>query len=181
MWHFLYFYECRLRGNPVCKTFSSQYCHLQQQLSTPYSTSTVKCGPLSCPLDQSINPQSCVCAYPYEGLMVFRAPSFGELTNSTIFQSLESSLWEKLSLTPGSVSIQNLLINSDYYIQLQLELFPSYGMYFNRSEILTIGFDLSNQTYKPPRIFGPYCFIASPYPFPGRFIIYQLSLKYFHI
>lgn len=155
-----------LVGNPICDALlSNQFCHLQQELSTPYSTNTAKCGPLSCPIGQSINPQSCICAYPYEGLMVFRAPSFGDLTNSTIFQSLERSLWEKLELTPGSVSIQNLLLNTDSYIQLQLKLFPSDALFFNRSEIVRIGFDLSNQTYKPPRIFGPYYFIASPYPF----------------
>ncbi|KAJ6739787.1 LEUCINE-RICH REPEAT-CONTAINING PROTEIN [Salix koriyanagi] len=34
------------------------------------------------------------------------------------------------------------------------------------SEIQSIGFDLTNQTYKPPKEFGPYYFIASPYPFP---------------
>lgn len=155
-------------GNPVCNApLSNQYCHLQQQLSAPYETNTAKCGPLACPVGQSINPQSCSCDYPYEGLMVFRAPNFGDLTNSTIFQSLERSLWEKLELTPGSVSIQNLMLNGDSYIQLQLKLFASDGIYFNRSEIARIGFDLSKQTYKPPRIFGPYYFLASPYPFPG--------------
>ncbi|ONK62747.1 uncharacterized protein A4U43_C07F7720 [Asparagus officinalis] len=153
-----------LVGNPVCQTLV-QYCHLQSQLSAVYSTSTAKCGPLSCPSGQSINPQSCICAYPYEGLMVFRGPSFGDLTNSTVFQSLERSLWEKLDLTPGSVSLQNLMLNSDSYIQLHLRLFPSDGIYFNRSEILRIGFELSNQTYKPPKLFGPYYFIGSPYPF----------------
>lgn len=154
-----------LSGNPVCEKLSSQYCYQQNQLSTPYSTSTAKCGPESCPQDQSINPQSCICAYPYQGQMVFRGANFRDLTNSTLFQSLERSLWEKLSLTPGSVSIRNLQLNDDDYIQLHLQLFPTDGIYFNRSEILRIGFDLSNQTYKPPKMFGPYLFIGLPYPF----------------
>lgn len=158
-----------LIGNPVCNAqLSNQFCNLQTQLSTPYSTNIVKCGPLYCPEGQSINPQRCICAYPYEGLMVFRAPSFGDLTNNTVFQSLERSLWEKLDLTPGSVSIQNLMLNNDSYIQLQLKLFPSDGTYFNRTEIVRIGFDLSNHTYKPPHGFGPYYFIGSPYPFPDN-------------
>jgi serine/threonine protein kinase len=78
------------------------------------------------------------------------------------------SLWVKLRLTPGSVSLQNPLFNNDDYLQVQLELFPSTGKYFNRSEILRIGFELSNQTYKPPDEFGPYYFIASPYVFQAQ-------------
>ncbi|OMO77623.1 hypothetical protein COLO4_25067 [Corchorus olitorius] len=77
------------------------------------------------------------------------------------------SLWVKLGLTPGSVFLQNPFFNVDDYLQIQLALFPPDGKYFNRSEIQIIGFDLSNQTYKPPPEFGPYYFIASPYTFPG--------------
>lgn len=151
---------------------SNQYCLFQQQLSAPYATNTERCGPIFCPEGQSINPGSCICAYPYEGQMVFRAPSFRDLTNSSVFQLLERTLWENLELMPGSVSIQNLMLTSDSYIQLQLKLFPSDGTYFNRSEIIRIGFDLSNQTYKPPHIFGPYYFIASPYPFIGLYSLF---------
>ncbi|KAH0465694.1 hypothetical protein IEQ34_005797 [Dendrobium chrysotoxum] len=143
-----------LIDNPVCDTQLSNtvYCRpQQQQLSAPYSTSITHCGKISCQMGQSLSPQSCTCAYPYQGLMVFRAPRFRDVTNATLFQSLESSFWMKLGLTPGSV-----------------KLFPSDGMYFSRSEVLRIGFDLSNQTYKPPPMFGPYYFIATPYPFPDQ-------------
>ncbi|PKA66970.1 putative leucine-rich repeat receptor-like protein kinase [Apostasia shenzhenica] len=102
------------------------------------------------------------------GMMIFRAPRFRDITNVTLFQSLESSLWIKLGLTPGSVFLQRPMFDSDSYIELQVKLFPSEGIYFNRSEVLRIGFDLSNQTYKPPPIFGPYYFIATPYPFPDQ-------------
>lgn len=75
----------------------------------------------------------------------------------------------KLSLSPGSVSLQNPFFNVDDYLQVQLELFPSSdSKYFNRSEVERIGFSLSNQTYKPPKEFGPYYFIASPYIFGGN-------------
>ncbi|XP_020577014.1 probable leucine-rich repeat receptor-like protein kinase At5g49770 [Phalaenopsis equestris] len=160
-----------LIDNPVCDTQLSNtvYCRPQQEEdSLPYSTSTTHCGKISCEIGQSLSPQSCTCAYPYQGLMVFRAPRFRDLTNTTLFQSLESSLWMKLGLTPGSVFLQNPMFNSDSYIELQVMLFPSDGMYFNRSEVLRIGFDLSNQTYKPPPMFGPYYFIASPYPFQDQ-------------
>ncbi|URE27874.1 leucine-rich repeat receptor-like protein kinase [Musa troglodytarum] len=156
-----------LVGNPVCNSLSNtNFCSLQQNPEVPYSTSLANCVANLCPQDQSLSPQSCSCAYPFEGVMFFRAPRFRDVTNNTLFQSLESSLWTKLGLPPGSVFLQNPFINSDSYLQVQVKLFPPSGMYFNRSEILQIGFDLSNQTYKPPPIFGPYYFIASPYPFP---------------
>ncbi|GAV89007.1 LRR_1 domain-containing protein/Pkinase_Tyr domain-containing protein/LRRNT_2 domain-containing protein, partial [Cephalotus follicularis] len=158
-----------LVGNPVCDTglSNTNYCQIQEQTTKPYSTSLANCGSKSCPLDQKLSPQSCDCAYPYQGTLYFRAPSFRELSNVTLFHTLEMSLWVKLDLTPGSVFLDNPFFNIDDYLQVQLALFPPIGKYFNRSEIQRIGFDFSNQTYKPPRIFGPYFFIASPYPFPG--------------
>ncbi|KAB2040959.1 hypothetical protein ES319_D02G117200v1 [Gossypium barbadense] len=161
-----------LIGNPVCTTAISNtnFCQIQQQNTKPYSTSLANCGSKSCPVDQKLSPQSCECAYPFEGTLYFRGPMFRELSNVNMFHSLEMSLWVKLGLTPGSVFLQNPFFNVDDYLQIQLALFPSSGEYFNRSEVLRIGFDLSNQTYKPPPEFGPYYFIASPYPFPGVII-----------
>lgn len=78
------------------------------------------------------------------------------------------SLWVKLGLNPGSVSLQNAFFNVDDYLQVQLGLFPSNAKYFNRSQVQRIGFSLTNQTYKPPKEFGPYYFIAAPYIFGGR-------------
>ncbi|KAK9124866.1 hypothetical protein Scep_013712 [Stephania cephalantha] len=159
-----------LKGNPVCTNVLSitKYCLLQQEPQKAYSTSLASCGSKSCVSGQKLNPQSCDCAYPYEGTLYFRAPSFRDLSNATRFNSLEMSLWTNLNLNPGAVSLQNMFFNMDDYIQIQLELFPSIGKYFNRTEIQRIGFDLSNQTYKLPREFGPYYFIASPYAFPGK-------------
>lgn len=162
---------CRLEGNPVCTTALSNtnYCQIQQQqVKRIYSTSLANCGGKSCPLDQKVSPQSCECAYPYEGTLYFRGPMFRDLSNVNTYHSLEMSLWVKLGLTPGSVSLQNPFFNNDDYLQIQLALFPPMGKYFNRTEVQRIGFDLSNQTYKPPPLFGPYYFIASPYTFPGN-------------
>ncbi|XP_062158380.1 leucine-rich repeat receptor protein kinase HPCA1 [Alnus glutinosa] len=156
-----------LIGNPVCSAnlSNTNYCQVQQQTAKPYSTSLANCESKFCPLDQKLSPQSCECAYPYEGTLYFRGPRFRELSNDTMFHSLEMSLWVKLGLTPGSVSLQNPFFNVNDYLQVQLALFPATGKYFNRSEIQRIGFDMSNQTYKPPIEFGPYYFIASPYVF----------------
>ncbi|KNA02988.1 hypothetical protein SOVF_213410, partial [Spinacia oleracea] len=158
-----------LIGNPVCITplSSTDYCQVQQQIRKPYSTSVANCGSKQCSADEKLSPQSCECAYPYEGTVYFRGPSFREVTNANPFHKLEMSLWVKLGLTPGSVSLQNPFFNIDDYLQIHLEIFPSGKKYFNRSEIMRIGFDLSNQTFKPPPEFGPYYFIASPYVFPA--------------
>lgn len=161
--------DFRLYGNPVCTTqlVNSIFCSLQQVLQQPYSTSLNQCSATSCPLDQSVNPQSCICAYPYEGLLVFRAPFFRDVSNSSRFQELESNLWTQLKLTPHSVFLSNPFFNSDNYLQVDLKLFPVSGMYFTRLEILKIGFALTNQTVDVPNMFGPYYFIGSPYPFPS--------------
>lgn len=150
------------------------YCQIQQS-AKPYSTTLANCGNQMCTADQKLNPQSCDCAYPYEGTFYFRAPFFRDLSNASLFHSLEMSLWVKLDLSPGSVSLQNPFFNMDDYLQVQLGLFPSNSKYFNRSAVQRIGFSLTNQTYKPPKEFGPYYFIASPYVFGGK-VVYNLSL-----
>ncbi|KAL0302952.1 UNVERIFIED_CONTAM: putative leucine-rich repeat receptor-like protein kinase [Sesamum radiatum] len=154
-----------LIDNPVCSASlkNTVYCQIQQRQDLiPPASKTV--GRKRATLTK-LNPQSCKCAYPYEGTLYFRAPSFRDLTNSSLFRSLEMSLWTKLGLSPGSVSLQNLFFNDDDYLQMQLQLFPHNAKYFSRSEVQRIGFSLSNQTYKPPAEFGPYYFIASPYAF----------------
>ncbi|KAG6472126.1 leucine-rich repeat receptor protein kinase HPCA1-like [Zingiber officinale] len=157
-----------LVGNPICsKLPTATYCTLSQNPPVPYSTSVVNCVSNLCPPDQSPNPQSCSCAYPFQGVMYFRAPFFRDVSNRTLFQELENKLQTALDLTPGSVFLQNPFFNDDSYMQIQVKIFPSTGMYFSRSEIQDIGFDLSNQTFKPPRLFGPFYFIASTYPFPA--------------
>ncbi|CAI9293028.1 unnamed protein product [Lactuca saligna] len=156
-----------LYGNPVCDTTleNSTYCQLQT-LRNSYSTSSADCGSKLCRHDSKLSPQNCECAYPYEGTIFFRAPSFRDLSNVTIWHLLETSLWTKLGLTEGSVSLQNPFFNSDDYLQVHTGFFPSKDKHFKRSEVQMMGFFLSNQTYKPPAGFGPYYFIASPYSFP---------------
>ncbi|KAL6954128.1 hypothetical protein U1Q18_048907, partial [Sarracenia purpurea var. burkii] len=142
----------------------------------PYSTSLANCTRKSCSPDLKLSPKRCDCTYPYEGTLYFRGPFFRELSNVNMFHFLEMSPWMKLGLTPGSVSLQNPFFNIDDYLQVQLELFPSTGKYFNRSEILRLGFALSNQTFKPPPEFGAYYFIASPYFFPGKLDLCMIHL-----
>lgn len=146
---------------------NSTYCS-SQQMQDHYSTNIKQCASTSCSLQQSVIPQGCACAYPYQGLLVFRAPFFRDVTNITRFQGLERSLWSALNLTPGSVYLSHVMFNENNYLEVQLKLFHPTEMYFSRSEIQKLGFSLSNQTYKPPAEFGPYFFSAYPYPFPGK-------------
>ncbi|KAJ8618128.1 hypothetical protein MRB53_014314 [Persea americana] len=162
----------KLSDNPVCNRnqLAIEYCQNQHHLSSPYSTSEADCGTTTCPSGQMHGPQSCDCTYPYKGTLNFNAPCFRDLSNSSAFQSLEHRIREVFGLTPGSVSLQVLGFTKDDYLQVQLELFPSTGKYFNRSEILKFGYHLSYQTYQAPLACGAYYFIADPepYPFPDR-------------
>ncbi|KAL4204739.1 hypothetical protein AMTRI_Chr01g111360 [Amborella trichopoda] len=157
-----------LIGNPVCDgpISNTNYCHLQQGQFDAYSTSLASCGSKTCPSDQKRSPL-CICAYPYGGIMTFRAPSFSDVTNATLFRSLEQELWTGLGLTPGSVFLQNPNFDANNYLRLQVDLFPPNGeTSFNITEVQKIGFDLSSQVFKPSKTFGPYFFIADPYIFP---------------
>ncbi|CAA6675341.1 unnamed protein product [Spirodela intermedia] len=90
----------------------------------------------------TLNPHNCQCVFPYVGTLIFSGPFFRDLTNRTRFQ--------------------NPFFDSDNYLQIQLRLFPSDGPYFNRSEVMRIGFQLSNQTYRPPPSGGGGLMYSSP-------------------
>ncbi|KAL1552159.1 leucine-rich repeat receptor protein kinase HPCA1-like [Salvia divinorum] len=152
-----------LFGNPVCANNPNQiYCQLQQE-AKPYSTSLTLCGTAKCSSDHlKLNPEICTCSYPYSGFLYFVAPSSLDLSNSTLFRSLETSLAVSLGL---SVSLQNLSLNNENNLQMQLELFPADEKYFSRSEIRTVASALSRRTYKAPSELGLYYFRPSEYIF----------------
>lgn len=66
-------------------------------------------------------------------------------------------------LPVDSVSLHNPRKNSLEYLEVSLQVFPASEERFNRTGISRIGFALSNQTYQPSDVFGPYFFIADPY------------------
>lgn len=106
------------------------------------------------------------------GTLYFRAPSFSDLGNSSYFVSLEKKLvtsFTSRQLPIDSVSLSDTKINDDKYLQMSLEVFPANQLRFNFKEVLTIGFLLSNQTFKPPSDFGPFIFIGQEYKeFSGK-------------
>ncbi|XP_029128170.1 probable leucine-rich repeat receptor-like protein kinase At5g49770 isoform X2 [Cajanus cajan] len=158
--------EIILVNNPVCQETGvpQTYCSITKS-NDSYSTPPKNCVPLPCSLDQTLSP-NCKCAYPYTGTLTLRAPSFSDLGNKSVFVILESSLMKSFQTHQkpvDSVSISNPRKNTYQYLDLTLKIFPSGQDRFTRADISGIGFLLSNQTYKPPPMFGPYYFIPDEY------------------
>ncbi|KAG8368962.1 hypothetical protein BUALT_Bualt15G0100800 [Buddleja alternifolia] len=167
-----------LVGNPICDVgVTVNYCTSPQQTNSSYATpnssySTLpeNCTPQPCASGQVSSP-SCKCAYPYTGILFFRAPSFSNMGNSSTFVSLQRKLmvtFQSNSLPVDSVSLSNPAKDIDNYLSLNLQVFPSGQDYFNRSGVSTIGYFLSYQIFKPPPDYGPFYFIGNDYAhFPG--------------
>ncbi|CAK9177852.1 unnamed protein product [Ilex paraguariensis] len=162
--------ELILVGNPICQeTGQSQtenYCVIPLQSNySSYSTPLNNCLPTTCGSNQ-LSSSNCKCAYPYTGTLTFRAPSFFDLRNLSIYTSLQSSMmgfFQSHQLPVDSVSLSNPTKNSDDYVILDVEIFPSGLNRFNRGGISGVGFVLSSQTFKPPSVFGPFVFHGDGY------------------
>ncbi|KAK1628387.1 hypothetical protein QYE76_002702 [Lolium multiflorum] len=171
-----------LSGNPICNQGSTeQYCKTTGQ-SNPtgpsYITSKNCAGlPPTCLSSQLLSP-SCTCAVPYKGTLFFRAPSFSDLTNGSYYIQLEKGMKAKFlgySIPVDSISVENPYVDSNNNLQMNLGVFPSNKILFGERDISEIGFILSNQTYKPPPIFGPYYFIGQQYPFASEALVISKS------
>lgn len=80
-------------------------------------------------------------------LIKFLAPSFSDLTNTSIYESLQKSMLSYFSqnhVPVDSVSLSNPKKNSEYYLVLHLQVFPFGQVHFNRAGIATIRFALRN-------------------------------------
>ncbi|XP_030473600.2 leucine-rich repeat receptor protein kinase HPCA1-like isoform X1 [Syzygium oleosum] len=165
-----YSVEVILIGNPVCQETGAaglSYCTIPQSNTSSYSTPPNNCIPAVCNSNQTSSP-NCKCSYPYTGTLVFRAPSFSGLGNSTYFEILASSMmifFQSYQLPVDIVSLSYPHKDSSDYLELNLAVFPSEGVSFNRTSINSIGFVLSNQTYKPSKLFGPFYFIGHQYTY----------------
>ncbi|KAM3352108.1 hypothetical protein ACQJBY_023784 [Aegilops geniculata] len=154
-----------LTGNPACLE-NINFCTLKEKQQVPYSTSPGPCGAISCPTGQLPNPetsQNCACTTPFEGVMNFQAPAFSDMTSPELFQQLESTLIQNLSLAPRSVALSDVDFSPGAPLKFRLMFFPVSEMGFNRSEVIRISSALANQIYKAPTQFGPYYFTAIPY------------------
>ncbi|KAG8364012.1 hypothetical protein BUALT_Bualt19G0082000 [Buddleja alternifolia] len=157
-----------LVNNPICDEGGTEnYCNIPQNTTPSYSTPPRNCTPISCSSDKISSP-TCKCAYPYTGTLVFRAPSFSNFGNSTVFASLQQKMMDTFQShgqPVDSVFLSNPVKNIYNYLELNLQIFPSGHDFFNRTGITGIGFMLSNQTFKPPPGFGPFYFIGNNYPY----------------
>ncbi|CAH1436634.1 unnamed protein product [Lactuca virosa] len=156
-----------LVDNPICMEsgVTDKFCSLPSNTTTSYSTLPNNCIPTPCGSGLVSSP-NCKCAFPYTGSFIFKAPSFSSLGNTTIYESLRLSLmtfFQKTQMPVDSVSLMNPYRNLDDYLVLNLEVFPSGELSFNRTGILWLGFVLSNQTFKPSKDFNTYVFIAQDY------------------
>ncbi|ONM36907.1 Leucine-rich repeat protein kinase family protein [Zea mays] len=154
-----------LTENPVCLDNTS-LCKLKQKQQASYATNLGPCAAIPCPFDQSASPvtsQNCACTSPIQGLMIFQAPAFSDVISPTMFQIVESTLMQNLSLAPRSVAISNVQFSQGNPLTFIVSIFPASGTSFNRSEVIRIISPLVNQTYKAPPNFGPYSFIANTY------------------
>nr|XP_019708256.1 probable leucine-rich repeat receptor-like protein kinase At5g49770 [Elaeis guineensis] len=157
--------QIMLVGNPICNRGGTnlQYCKTSEQSAPPYSTPQ-NCIPIPCPSNESLSP-TCHCAYPYTGTLCFRAYSFSNLGNDTIYQTLDDALQSSLPerLLVDSVSLQNPFVDSDSNLEISVQVFPGGKDRFNEIDVSTLGSFFSNQTFNPPSMFGPYYFIAQDY------------------
>ncbi|KAK9070740.1 hypothetical protein SSX86_011142 [Deinandra increscens subsp. villosa] len=165
-----YTIELILVGNPICTEtgVTEKFCSLPTNTNSSYLTPPNNCVATPCSSPGQVSSPNCVCAYPYTGNLFFRAPSFSELGNSTVYESLRNAMinsFRRSQLPVDSVSLGNPARNLDDYLEINLMVFPSGGERFNRTGILGLGFSLSNQTFKPPSSFGPYFFIGDNYDF----------------
>ncbi|KAG7972945.1 hypothetical protein I3843_07G206000, partial [Carya illinoinensis] len=159
-----------LEGNPFCKkaeNIAGSYCSSSSSNSTYSIPPPTICSHVSCSVDQVPNP-NCNCVYPYKATLIFRAISNLDLGNTSYYVALEKSLmqtFDSYELPVDSVSLGNPFMDSFGYFGLSLEVFPSGGDRFNQTEMLSLGFVLTNLTYNPPKLFGPFYFIATTYIF----------------
>uniref|UniRef100_A0ACD5XRF8 Uncharacterized protein n=1 Tax=Avena sativa TaxID=4498 RepID=A0ACD5XRF8_AVESA len=173
-----------LSGNPICNQGNTeQYCKTtgQSNPAAPTYTTAKNCAalPPTCLSSQLLSP-SCTCAVPYKGTLFFRAPSFSDLTNASYYIQLEEGMKAKFlvyQIPVDSISVDSPSIDASNNLQMNLGVFPSNKILFGEQDISAIGFILSNQTYKPPRIFGPYYFIGQSYPFASEEIVASKSKK----
>nr|TKS16396.1 putative leucine-rich repeat receptor-like protein kinase [Populus alba] len=155
-----------LADNPICREtgVTKSYCTVSQPNSS-YATPPNNCVPASCFATQHSSP-NCKCAFPYTGLLVFRAPSFSDLGNITYFSVLEKSLMNSFKshqFPVDSVRLSQPRKDLSQYLDLNLQVFPFGQDRFNRTAISSIGFMLSSLTFKPPAQFGPFFFIGDTY------------------
>ncbi|GLJ34402.1 hypothetical protein SUGI_0691650 [Cryptomeria japonica] len=124
-----------IAGNPVCSSgsslLSSESCQNTEQEKS-YETVMGECGDEKWSGELKHNPKTCNCQQPYEGEMIFRAPSFSDLTDTHRFKDLEDDL--KSDLGVDAIYRCCLYFDGTEYLIVPVKFFPADCMFFTRSE-----------------------------------------------
>ncbi|OEL37882.1 putative leucine-rich repeat receptor-like protein kinase, partial [Dichanthelium oligosanthes] len=114
------------------------------------------------------------------GTLLFRSPSFSDLTNSTNYVKMEQTMRDKFiefGAPVDSISIHDQSFDVNNNLRMSLDVFPSGKTQFVQQDISNIAFVLSNQTYKPPPQFGPFVFLGQQYSFANDVLVQPKSSK----
>ncbi|XP_028762892.1 probable leucine-rich repeat receptor-like protein kinase At5g49770 [Neltuma alba] len=146
-----------LVSNPICYEGreTRSFCS-DAPANMTYAAPPSSCPPVTCRSDQNLSP-NCKCAYPFEGILSFRTPSFPDWQNSLPIQKFLMRDVKANNLPVDSVSVTNLTQNQFKDVELTLQVFPSREDHFNRTETSSITSLLSNLTTYP--------FYFYPYPY----------------
>ncbi|KAB8463989.1 hypothetical protein FH972_025279 [Carpinus fangiana] len=152
----------------ISTTFSDQLQSIDLQNNSITNFDPITGGNNITIFSGQVPSSKCNCAYPYQGILFFRALSSLDLGNSSYYVAVEEYLmqtFEPSDLPVDSVSLSNPTIDSFGYLGLSLAVFPSGDDRFNKTGITIIGYALNNLSFRPPRLFGPYFLIASIYDY----------------
>ena len=112
---------------------------------------------------------------------MFKALSFSNLNNVTIFQELQKSLQSMLHFAVDAVYLYGFYFDINDYLITPVQFFPNDNVaYYEYPEIMIIGSFLANQQYKSPPGLIPYLFQDNPYCFRKNMatLLHALGLFY---
>ncbi|KAH7443706.1 hypothetical protein KP509_02G047300 [Ceratopteris richardii] len=159
----------RLFGNPVCETSKSTLSGELCQTNSSSSVSTYGQGNCSntCPSGYQVYPAECSCAIPYEGVLIYRAPSFTQLINQTVLSVLASALAENLSVQRTQVVIKSAEFNAQNQLTVEIAVFPNGAeIRWSRDDFLKMSSILGRDGVAPDG-FGPPMFQQSSFDYIG--------------
>ncbi|XAR49198.1 Non-specific serine/threonine protein kinase [Bertholletia excelsa] len=154
-----------LIDNPLCERAGEAEGYCTKKSNSSHFTPSNNCTSTSCSSDKVPSP-SCKCGYPYMGTLHFMSFAFSNMENSSYYKSLTESLMSALNyyhLPVDSISLSNPTLDTNSYLQIGVQIFPSKQDRFNRTGISAIGSLLNSQPFRLTSSFGPFFFIDDSY------------------
>lgn len=151
----------RLQGNPVCEKADSLYSEKvcaddSSTSSTSYQTKSSCTN--TCPSGYQVNPAQCTCAIPYQGILIYRAPMFTSLQDTSRIDLLVATVAKNLSVDEKQVVISSAEFNAQNQLFVAIAIFPSgTAIRWSRDDVLRMSDIMSNDVVVPPG-FGPAIF-----------------------